>query len=183
MTLEPRHDPNEILMSGLEQRKQLELRGSEDDSTISSLSLVLGRGVATGIRDNSIGSSVLELSLGFSSGEASLRATLSRDAGRCKVHVNGRPFKQTSMFLNSGDMISLDGLRYEYRVHITQLTGSASAPGSDPLGGDLGLDSEDFWDADSHLAASSPENTKSEPGISVSSTNCSQLAYYLQCSV
>ncbi|KAL3928822.1 MAG: hypothetical protein SGBAC_012481 [Bacillariaceae sp.] len=177
VTLEPRDDPNEVLQNGLLQRKPLEMR------TTGATEIDLGRGSVTGIGDHSIGSSVVKVSLGSVGSEMAAWATLQRDAVMCKVHVNGLPFPpgQKSVYLNSGDIISLDGLRYEYRIHISELSGSASAPGSDPLGGELGIDSEDFWSTHSHLA--SPQETMSEPGVKISPMECSQLSEEIQCSV
>ncbi|CAJ1964361.1 unnamed protein product [Cylindrotheca closterium] len=177
VTLEPRDDPNEIIQSGLMQRKPLELRST------GATEIDLGRGSTTGIGDNTIGSSVVRIALRSSGIEMGVRATLQRDAVMCKVHVNGLPFPpgQKSAYLNSGDTISLDGLRYEYRVNISELSGSASAPVIDTLGEDLGFDSEDFWSTSSFLG--SPHETKSEPGVNVSPTLCIQLSDELQCSI
>lgn len=114
--LEPRLDPNECLVPGLTERRTIELK------TYNITSVILGRGNTTGISDRSIGLQVVEISFDeFSKDEQSVRATILKDAERCKVHVNGVRFpdRQLTTFLSSGDVISLDGLRYEYRLHLS----------------------------------------------------------------
>lgn len=117
--LVPRMDPNEVLIDGLAERRTIDLRNTDDGNS----SIVLGRGAVTGISDRTIGTSVVQLIFDDnSSDEQTVRATLMKDADKSKVHVNGICWKKgtESTLLGSGDVISLDGLRYEYQLRISE---------------------------------------------------------------
>jgi hypothetical protein len=115
--LEPRLDPNEMLMENFSERPTISFRS---DDEIGS-SLTLGRGNLTGIADTDIDESVFSLSFDEASiSEHSVKATLLSKSDN--VYVNGMPWDgsvQNMIFLSSGDTVSLEELRYEYRIHIS----------------------------------------------------------------
>ena len=117
--LEPRRDPNETLMDSLSERPPLSISSMNRDQ------LTLGRGQRTGISDRTIGPEVVNISFDESCLSAQcVKVTLMKDSERCRVHVNGQPWRrncwQDSANLKSGDIISLDNLRYEYKIHISR---------------------------------------------------------------
>lgn len=117
--LEPRRDPNETLMDSLSERPPLSISSMNRDQ------LTLGRGQRTGISDRTIGPEVVNISFDESCMSAQcVKVTLMKDSERCRVHVNGQPWRrncwQDSANLKSGDIISLDNLRYEYKIHISR---------------------------------------------------------------
>jgi hypothetical protein len=127
--LEPRSDPNELLMQNITERFPIELK------TDGTSSFILGRGSSTGIFDNTIGKEVVQIS--FEKATMifrTMRATLLKDSFHCKVHVNGQPWPEDKRvtYLTSGDVISLDGLRYEYRLHITEISKDESSGANRP---------------------------------------------------
>jgi ribosomal 50S subunit-recycling heat shock protein len=177
--LEPRLDPNEALMPGLTERRTIELKTNDITSQ------VLGRGNITGISDHSIGKNVVQITFDeFSRDEQSVRATLLKDADHCKVHVNGMRFPETqrTTFLSSGDVISLDGLRYEYRLHISHFEGDMStAKRKRKVEEAISISSTPSRSPETVAAAAA--HSAQEGAVTLSSDMANKLSYEIQCSV
>eukprot|EP00980_Cylindrotheca_fusiformis_P011094 scaffold2553_cov138-Cylindrotheca_fusiformis.AAC.2 len=177
--LEPRIDPCEDLLPGLTERKTIKLE------TNGITSVILGRGTDTGISDRNIGRNIVKISLDeFSRDEQSIRATLLKDAERCEVHINGIRFPENNLtaFLSSGDVISLDRLRYEYRVHLS-LEGDDHRPKRKRQQQEvIEISSPESNSADEPIAAVAAHPAE-ETAVSIPPKTAQVLSDEIQCSV
>jgi hypothetical protein len=183
--LEPRRDPNEALVDGLSERPTISMRSI--DSSSSSASLTLGRGSLTGIADRTIGEAIVNISFDKSSiQEQRVKATLMRDSERSRVHINGvlwqRSVWQDDMYLHSGDLLSLDNLRYEYRIHVS--IGSLSQISTNDDGAILPqMTPQDAISIPSTPEPSPLSTTGNAESITLATDTATRLADEIQCSV
>jgi hypothetical protein len=186
--LEPLTDPNETLEQGLSERPTIALTTSDV--------AVLGRSSLTGISDTTIGEEIVQISFDEESiRQQCVKLTLLRDSDKSRVHVNGRALDQdglSELHLFSGNILSLDNLRYEYRIRTSShevppeqrlKTESSSKKRSNPLG-----ELEDMFTAASpeilELSDTTEETkTKNTPHAALSADTASRLSDEIQCSV
>lgn len=108
-------DPHEKLQHGISERPKLSFSSSD-----MSAGMWIGRGSVTGISDPAISRAAFRLSFDANClARQQVRATL-RDGPQSNLYVNGLPWEETQahVYLSHGDIVSLDGLRYKYKVHI-----------------------------------------------------------------
>eukprot|EP00339_Tiarina_fusa_P017893 CAMPEP_0116999984 /NCGR_PEP_ID=MMETSP0472-20121206/2492_1 /TAXON_ID=693140 ORGANISM="Tiarina fusus, Strain LIS" /NCGR_SAMPLE_ID=MMETSP0472 /ASSEMBLY_ACC=CAM_ASM_000603 /LENGTH=400 /DNA_ID=CAMNT_0004699555 /DNA_START=200 /DNA_END=1403 /DNA_ORIENTATION=+ len=130
--LEPRIDPNEDLVLGCSERPVVHLAEGN-----RSKPLTLGRGAQTGIADLALGDRLVDIVLCAQiDGEPALKATPLAGFSHARLHVNGNPIRLPpgqSMYLFRGDVLSLDNLRYEYKVHFDDSSSAKRPSRVDPL--------------------------------------------------
>ena len=143
----PRSDPNETLLEGYSDRPIL-------DVPLGGELLTLGRGWQTGIHDPKVRRHLVDVWQcdQLINGEPALAVTPRDGAAKARLYVNGEPISEVSpqranganennqFLLFSGDILSLDNLRYEYHVHIiagggggSRSSSSASSPSARQL--------------------------------------------------
>lgn len=107
--LEPLIAPQEKLKEDLRRRPPISVAAG-------ITTVVIGRGSLTGIADHSIGKNVFSLTVVDESN--AIKATLLKDSDKCRVHINGRHWQGlgATRYLRNGDFLSLDNLRYEYKL-------------------------------------------------------------------
>jgi hypothetical protein len=169
--------------------------------------VVIGRGSLTGIADHSIGRTVFSLvcddSLLFST--TAIKATLLKDSDRCRVHINGKHWEGVvgaTRYLRNGDFLSLDKLRYEYKLFSMNNSSSSQAAAASATVVDVLSSSASSSEAslctstslDEKEAASSYPPSSSEPKkalappssetvVSLSKDTATRLSEDIQCSI
>eukprot|EP00934_Nitzschia_sp_Nitz4_P004728 Nitzschia sp. Nitz4//scaffold203_size38902//1212//2795//NITZ4_007654-RA/size38902-augustus-gene-0.42-mRNA-1//1//CDS//3329541406//4718//frame0 len=203
-------DPHEVLLDGLSHRHEIEFT----KESVPHEGLNVGRGRLTGIADGAVGEAIFSLDFDeICFREQQVRATRLPGV-RASIYVNGLPWQdwEGSLYLSHGDSISLDGLRYEYKVHIQSPPGEISVrassghqevPDHPNLTARVSISSfadRNFADHDdSHSCASFPYTFASPPvspkvhpkkaisfaptGISLGQSSAKQLAEEVRCSI
>lgn len=184
-------DPNEHLENGLAERPEIVF-----DSQQPGTELAVGRGSVTGITDTSIEPQVLRL--GFDEtclSQNQVRASLIAHRSS-NVFVNGLPWEwgQKNIYLGHGDVVALNGLQYEYKVHIETLdlprsrelkTTATSQPSAVATAGKKRLrapnDTKGSASIDSQRQQPQPEHVSE--GITLPQKAATALTAEIQCSV
>jgi hypothetical protein len=144
--LEPLVAPRESLMEGIACRPSIALwsrtrsckttRADDDDDEDDNDdkhdngddqgdgSLLIGRGELTGINDRSIGRHLLRLNFDESAKRNQMVKITLLNSDKSRVHINqlhwrGGTSNGKIRYLKSGDILSLDNLRYEYKVVVS----------------------------------------------------------------
>ena len=115
--LTPCIDPNETLEPGRLERPAVSFLSSDDGVT-------LGRSSLTGIADPNIPREVVRMNLDLT-GSSALNVQVMTSPSA--VHINGTPLLSSQARLLQGDVISLSGLRYEYKVRIGTISSFSTA--------------------------------------------------------
>ena len=176
-------DPNEILQEGLAERGELVF-----DSDRNEGDFVVGRGPLTGIVDSAVQSEAFQLSFDATCfAEHQVKASLRQDSN---LFLNGFPWDnvQPHVYLSHGDVVSLDGLRYEYKINIEARDLSRSKSDS-PRTKKQRLEPKVVKNDDTKVIekegeASSPSK-RSVPvaGIAIPHEHANRLGEEIQCSV
>jgi hypothetical protein len=175
-------DPDEVLQHGLSDRCEVVFDSSSNDNE-----LLVGRGPLTGIADYAVKSTAFRLSydrLCFAN--HCVRASLMV-AGESNLYINGLPWDegQPYFYLSHGDDVALDGLRYEYKVHI-EANGSSRLPTS---GNKRKAESDDVISVLSSSPEPEEERQPSSKEIASASTiairqeSANRITDEIQCSV
>lgn len=169
-------DPHEILQDGLSERRELVFDSSSDDDE-----LVVGRGPLTGIDDGEVSCAAFRLSYDQTCFEnQQVRASLLAPGE--ELYVNGLPWDddQHHLYLSHGDDIALDGLRYEYKVHI-------ESSGSPRIGKKRKAETEDVISVLSSGPESEeerpPPSKKIAPSVEIPQESADRIREEIQCSV
>lgn len=176
-------DPDEILQEGLAERVELVF-----DSDCNDGDFVVGRGPRTGIVDSAVENDAFQLSFDdICFTEHQVKASLRQESN---LFLNGFPWDtvQPHVYLSHGDVVSLDGLRYEYKIHIEARESSRSKDNSpiskkqkvqsNVVKNDCGDATEKEGDASSRTELAVPAS-----GIAIPHEHASHLADEIQCSV
>jgi hypothetical protein len=190
--LEPLIAPQEKLLEALRQRPPISV-GPEDTQ------VVIGRGGLTGIADHSIGKNVFSLEMDDKCREThSIKATLLKDSDRCRVHVNGRRWEVVgaTRYLRNGDFLSLNDLKYEYKLFSMNSSSQAtvellSSPGQASLSTILdekvptSLGAAPCSPPSEHppKKALAPAPSSSSPAITLSADIATRFSDDIQCSI
>lgn len=181
--LVPRHgDPHEELQPGLMERREVTVDTSSDDGGI-----VVGRGPLTGIVDRAVDEKAFRLSFDdtcFSQHQVLGSLMVSDDSN---VYVNGLPWaeEEPHIYLSHGDVISLNGLRYEYKIHI-EATGSTRKKRKSRSEDAISVSSTSSSPKPEEiepLASLSNAETLSSPAVVVLEESASRISEEIQCSV
>lgn len=176
-------DPREVLQPGLTERRELVLDSNNDGGGI-----IVGRGTLTGICDSDVDEEAFRLTFNEHCYTQHLVLVSNMAPETSNLYVNGLPWDeyQEHIYLGHGEVISLDGLRYEYKVHIETTY-------SNDLGKKRKADSEDVISVLSNspepketldsLAASKCEHAPSSAGTVIAEESASRISEEIQCSV
>ena len=176
-------DPNEILQEGLTERGELVLDSDRNDGDF-----VVGRGPLTGIVDSAVQREAFQLSFDATCfAEHQVKASLLQDSN---LFLNGFPWDnvQPNVYLSHGDVVSLDGLRYEYKIHIEAREFSQSNCGSPRSKKQKiqpnAVKNDDIEVTKKEGKASSPSKTPiPAAGIAIPHEHANRLGEEIQCSV
>ena len=173
--LEPLPLPNETLSENLGRRHMITLWSND------STPIILGRGSLTGIADRCVGRNIVSLSFEESClDQHCVKATLLIDSDKSKVHINGRYCKgrpNDNRLLSNGDTLSLDNLRYEYKVVVAEGRPATPSTGLSPISPKIPSEVV----SNTNSLPTTPTTTIQS--ISVSSNVATQLSEEVQCSV
>lgn len=172
-------DPHEILLPGLRERGEVVFDSDQDEDEF-----IIGRGGHTGINDITVEDEAFRLSFDSTCFEEhQVRASLLKESN---LYLNGFPWDavQPHVYLSHGDVVSLDGLRYEYKIHI-EARGLPRASNDPPCVKKPKLVSDGVADEKEEDDSSSSLKGKTKPTsvISIPSDSASRLAEEIQCSV
>ena len=176
-------DPHEILQEGLTERGELVF-----DSERNGGALVVGRGPLTGIVDSAVENEAFQLSFDSSCFvEHQVKALLRQESN---LFLNGFPWDtvQPHVYLSHGDIVSLDGLRYEYKIHIEARESSRSknnSPSPKRQKRQPEMMKNDGGETTEKEGKASPPTKQNIPasGITIPHEHATHLAEEIQCSV
>jgi hypothetical protein len=144
---------------------------------------------------------------------SSIKATLLKGSDRCRVHINGKHWQGVgeTRYLRNGDYLSLDNLRYEYKLFSVNMNHNSSSQQQQPTAVELlssstssqaslsstaSLDEKEAADTSpkcspldlDDLPCSPPPSdvvpaTSSLPAISLSEDIATRLSEDIQCSI
>lgn len=174
-------DPHEILQEGLTERGELVFDSDRNDGDF-----VVGRGPITGIVDSAVEKVAFLLSFDPTCfAEHQVKASLRQESN---LFLNGFPWDtvQPHVYLSHGDVVSLDGLRYEYKIHIEARESTRSKDDS-PVSKRQKIQPEVVKDDGVETTKTEGEAScpPEEPpaGLAIPQEHATRLAEEIQCSV